>query len=212
MDEKQIKLENYRRLNRFAKKGQILFVGSSLMEQFPVHELFMDFDLPLKVYNRGIGGYTTSELIDAMEVCVFDLAPRVICINIGTNDMNGEDYSLGGLIERYAFILKSIRARLPKTRVFALSYFPVNDSVADANMRRILAFRTNDRIREANEAVKGLAESLGIAYIDVNEGITDDAGRMKSEFTIEGMHMFADGYQEVLKALIRQIDFASISE
>lgn len=37
--EKADKLERYRRLNKFVKPGQILFVGSSLMEQFPILEL-----------------------------------------------------------------------------------------------------------------------------------------------------------------------------
>ena len=32
-------IENYRRLNKIAVKGQILFTGSSLMEQFPITEL-----------------------------------------------------------------------------------------------------------------------------------------------------------------------------
>jgi len=37
--EKEDKVERYRRLNRFVRKGQIVFAGSSLMEQFPIYEL-----------------------------------------------------------------------------------------------------------------------------------------------------------------------------
>ena len=33
-----VKVENYRGMNRLAKKGEILFTGSSLMEGFPVNE------------------------------------------------------------------------------------------------------------------------------------------------------------------------------
>ena len=40
--EKADKLERYRRLNALAKPGQILLAGSSLMEQFPIHELLQD--------------------------------------------------------------------------------------------------------------------------------------------------------------------------
>lgn len=39
--EQQDKLERYRVLNRNVRKGEILFTGSSLMEQFPVNELLM---------------------------------------------------------------------------------------------------------------------------------------------------------------------------
>ncbi|MBE5809063.1 MAG: lysophospholipase [Clostridiales bacterium] len=201
-DEKQIKLENYRRLNRFAKKGQILFAGSSLMEQFPVHELLMDEGLPLTVYNRGIGGYTTPELDAALDTCVFALEPAYIYINIGTNDMNTESYALDGLIERYAGILSKIRARLPETGLCLLAYYPINDSVAPEEMRPVLAQRTNARIAHANEAVKALATRFGADWLDLNAGITDDEGRLKAEYTIEGMHIYADGYMQVLRALM----------
>ncbi len=41
-NEQMGKIERFRYLNESAKKGQILFTGSSLMEQFPIHELLMD--------------------------------------------------------------------------------------------------------------------------------------------------------------------------
>lgn len=53
--EKADKLERYRRLNALAKPGQILLAGSSLMEQFPIHELLQDAGVSLPVYNRGVG-------------------------------------------------------------------------------------------------------------------------------------------------------------
>ena len=35
------KIDKYRILNEVVVKGQILFTGSSLMEQFPINELLM---------------------------------------------------------------------------------------------------------------------------------------------------------------------------
>ena len=40
--EKEKKLNQYRQLNAFVKKGQTLFTGSSLMEQFPIAEYCMN--------------------------------------------------------------------------------------------------------------------------------------------------------------------------
>ena len=42
--EKQIKRERFRRLNPYAKKGAVVFAGSSLMEQFPLYEFLQDDD------------------------------------------------------------------------------------------------------------------------------------------------------------------------
>ena len=40
--EKARKLKNFQYLNQYIKKGQILFTGSSLMEHFPVAELYAE--------------------------------------------------------------------------------------------------------------------------------------------------------------------------
>lgn len=203
-NEKRLKLECFRRLNKFAKKGQILFCGSSLMEMFPINELLMDLELPFTIYNRGVGGFTTAEMAQALEPCVFELEPRHIFINIGTNDLNGEDYRLEGLLERYEGILKQIRERLPGAGLHLLAYYPVNEIVGMQNewMGEVFRFRTNERIEEANRAVQAMAERIGAAFHDLNEGIRDENGRMKREYTMEGMHMYGDGYYQVLQKLL----------
>ena len=41
--ERQAKINRFRILNQTVKKGETLFTGSSLMEQFPINELAQDF-------------------------------------------------------------------------------------------------------------------------------------------------------------------------
>lgn len=202
--EKELKLERFRRLNPFAQKGQVLFCGSSLMEQFPINELLMDLGLPLTVYNRGVGGFTTAEMAQALEPCVFGLEPAHIFINIGTNDLNGPDYTLSGLMERYEDILARIQARLPRARIYMLAYYPVNEQVGEQSgfMGDVFRYRTNERIAQANRAAAQLAAKMGAEFLDLNAGITDPHGRMTAQYTIEGMHMYPDGYERVLQALL----------
>ena len=202
--EKQEKLERFRRLNKLVRKGQIVFAGSSLMEQFPVNELLMDLGIHLTIYNRGVGGFTTAEMAEALEPCIIDLAPKHLFINIGTNDRNDPDYTLSGLIERYEDILRVIRERLPETKLYLLAYYPVNEVIGSQNpfMGQVFQYRTNTRIQEANQAVEQLAQRMDAVYLDMNDSITDESGNMKAEYTIEGMHMYADGYMEILHHLL----------
>lgn len=202
--DQQQKVERYRRLNKFVKPGQILFVGSSLMEQFPINELSMDLGLPYTIYNRGIGGYTTTDLEQVLDVCVYDLKPKHIFINIGTNDLNAPGYCVESLMQRYENILRQIREHLPQARLHLMAYYPVNEPIglADPFMGPAFTQRTNKRIREANEAVKALAEKIGGKYYDFNAGITDADGNQKAEYTIEGMHMYGDGYMAVLQKML----------
>ena len=62
IQEKSLKARRFKYLNALARKGQILFVGSSLMEQFPVHEILYADHSDAVIYNRGIGGYTIPEI------------------------------------------------------------------------------------------------------------------------------------------------------
>lgn len=72
--EKERKLANFRSQNAYIHKGQTLFTGSSLMEQFPISEFCLNEGLPI-AYNRGIGGYTTDEFLAAIGPMLLDLEP-----------------------------------------------------------------------------------------------------------------------------------------
>jgi Lysophospholipase L1 and related esterases len=201
--EKQEKIERFRHLNPYVKKGQIVFAGSSLMEQFPIYEFLLDFGLPYTIYNRGVGGFTTTEMLPVLKECIYDLEPKYLFLNIGTNDLNGSDYTREGLLERYEMILKDVKTQLPDTQIFLLAYYPVNpDAVDHTYMKEIFKYRTNERIRAASEGVKALAERYSASFLDLNDGLTDEQGCMKAEFTIEGMHMYANGYKTVLDRLL----------
>lgn len=208
--EKAEKIERFRYLNPYVKTGQIVFAGSSLMEQFPINELLMDFELPYTIYNRGVGGFTTSEMLQYLREMVYDLQPAYLFLNIGTNDLNGPQYSQDELIERYNLILENIKENVPGVKIYLLAYYPVNPDATDMPWAKgIFAHRTNERIRTANEALKQLAYNHSAEYLDLNADITDEKGQLKAEYTIEGMHMYANGYKVILDALrptLRAID------
>ncbi|WP_338113144.1 GDSL-type esterase/lipase family protein [Paenibacillus artemisiicola] len=201
------KLKEYRMLNRHAKQGQILFVGSSLMEGFPIHEMQLSWNLGLDrvIYNRGIGGTTTADLLQSMDACIFDLAPSKLFINIGSNDIGAEGYSKEALLMNYASIMDQLQARLPLCEVFVMAYYPVNAG-ADFGMEEsekaaMFATRTNANLLEANAAIEQAAKQHGFTFINANEGLTDGEGNLKPEFTVEGIHLWPNAYRVILENL-----------
>ena len=202
--EQQDKLERYRILNQNVKKGEILFTGSSLMEQFPVNELLMTNGMDQVVYNRGIGGFTTTDMLQHMEEMVFGTEPSRIFINIGTNDIGSPDYQLEALLERYEEIIVRIQERLPEAEINMMAYYPVNetDKIPEGEWgKTAFVTRTNENLNIANAAIENLAAKKGCRFINVNEGLADERGKLKKEYTIEGIHMYANGYQVVLQNL-----------
>lgn len=204
--EKAQKVRNYKDLNQCAVKGQILFTGSSLMEQFPVCELAAPLHLDKLIYNRGIGGFVTEEFLQAIDTVLFDLEPSKVFINIGTNDMreweDGSDW-LQRLLGNYEKILKQSRERLPDTEFYLMAYYPVNSEAAGDNpgAQAMLKVRTNENLAVVNDRVENLAASYGYHFINVNQGLTDEKGNLKKEFTIEGVHMYAEAYKVVFENL-----------
>lgn len=151
----------------------------------------------LIIYNRGIGGFVTRELLDALDVCILDLKPRRVFLNIGTNDLSDASIPLEEIMERYDQILKRVEETLPRTEVYLMAYYPVNYEAATEEMKPCLLVRTNEKIIRANEEVKKLAERHGARYIDVNDALKDGQGRLKAEYTIEGMHIREEGYRAI---------------
>lgn len=206
--DKKEKINRYRILNRYIKKGQILFTGSSLMEQFPIYEFIQDYGIQEIIYNRGIGGYTTTDMLKELDTMVYELKPSKIFINIGTNDLSEPDYTKERLIQCYEAILERIVSHLPEAKIYIMAYYPVNGDYdfGNENAKEWLKVRTNARILEVNLALKEMAEKMAgkyrVKYIDINRNLYDEQGSLKPEYSIEGVHMYGNGYQAILEELM----------
>lgn len=201
---KRDKLKSYKMLNQYVKKGQILFVGSSLMEWFPINEMQQNLSKDYIIYNRGIAGFVTTELLAYMEECIFELEPSKIFINIGTNDMNTPDYKKDKLIKNYDKILTEIGEKLPNCKVYVMAYYPLNakadfPGVDKEFKENRFKTRTNAVILEANQSVEELAKKHNYEFINANDGLMDKEGNLKEEFSIEGIHMWPNAYSVILE-------------
>ena len=201
--EKEKKLTSFRQQNAYIRKGQVLFTGSSLMEQFPVVEYCINEGLPT-AYNRGIGGYTTDEFLAAIGPMLLDLQPSKLFINIGTNDIKpmpeGEDW-YEHLSSNYRKICEITRDQLPETVVYMMAYYPVNPDAPGAKDNPGMKVRTNANIDRANRMVENLAAEFGFHYIDVNDGLKDAQGCLQLEHTQDGIHFDAAAYRTVFERL-----------
>lgn len=201
--EKRAKVDRYRELNRTVEPGGIVCAGSSLMEFFPIERMAAEAGLNLNLHNRGVAGFVADELLACLDECVLALRPARLVINIGTNDLNDPATTNDVLVAHYERILTAIERELPGIDITMPAYYPVNPDVAtDEGVRRCLAVRTNARIRSANEAVRGLAEWHHARFADLNAPLLDDRGRLRAEYTVEGMHLNEAGYRAILPAFL----------
>ncbi|MBR1642864.1 MAG: lysophospholipase [Butyrivibrio sp.] len=202
-------VEKYRQLNESAKKGQILFVGSSLMEHFPINEILMSRGLSTVIYNRGISGYTIPELLESMDEQIFDLEPSVIFINIGTNDISRPEETAEGFEADYRNVLSQIKERLPKTKVYVMAYYPVNVELA----KKVVAWPEApqaaelrlQRLDKANNIAESLAKEMGYEFINVSDGLAGVDGQTLREYSTDGIHMWPKAYEIIFDNMSKYI-------
>lgn len=205
MNDKEKKILRYREENKTVQYGQVVFAGSSLMEMFPINKLLEEHNESVIVYNRGVSGFVSRELLEVIDVCAIDLKPSKIFINIGTNDLSDSRIPISQLIATYDKIISEIEKEVPAAVIYFMAYYPVNYEAADEDMKECLKIRTNEKIRAANEEVKKLAQKHGQPYIDINKNLMDEQGRLKAEYTIEGMHINEDGYRAIYNDLMAYV-------
>lgn len=201
----EMKKHNFACLNKLAKKGEIVFTGSSLCELFPINEMLQNIEPRITVYNRGIGGDVTDGLLERMNESIFDLEPKKVFINIGTNDISSPEYKRERLMSQYRKILVQIKERLPETRIYVMSYYPVNRELPGTDpelIKNMFGARTNAELKEVNAEIEKMATELHCTYINVFDCLLDEKGNLREEYTIEGMHMYANGYAVVLEKLM----------
>lgn len=142
-------LEKYKRLNNFVLKGQLLFFGSTFLEEFPLDELKQDFSLDRVIYNRSIQGLTVDEALNILDTCVFDLMPSKLFLSLGDEDEKRPDYSEKEFLKKYAQLLDKVYAELPACKIYLLS-------------------------PGYHFALKALAQKKGAFYIDLSANTSAD--------------------------------------
>lgn len=199
---------HYTAANKTAKKNQIVFVGSSLMEIFPIEKFQVEenLGLPLTIYNRGVRATTTRDVLTHSDTLIFDLKPRKIFINIGTNDI-GFGLSETETLTNYRQLLTKIKEQLPETQVYVMKFYPINavDEFIDPRSGEKGHYsdkRTNQNLQAMSDQLGQLAETFGYSYIDVNEQLADSDGNLRKELSFDGAHLLPAGYQIVLQNLM----------
>ncbi len=183
------KVTNFKKQNPLVKKGGIVFVGDSITQDYNVYEYFSD----LLVYNRGIGGDTTSGLLKRLDVSIFDLNPKTVVLLIGTNDFDLLKSTPNEVYERIKEIIQEIKEKLPKVKIILESVYPVNPTIS----KLTVGLRNNSDISELNNLLK---EIKGVTFINLYDKLIKD-NYLNPKYTTEGLHINEEGYYLITNTL-----------
>ncbi|MGX4724825.1 SGNH/GDSL hydrolase family protein [Streptococcus oralis] len=186
----------YRELNQVSVlEPDIIFIGDSIVEYYPLQELFGD---AMTIVNRGIRGYQTRLLLENLDAHLYGDAVDQIVLLIGTNDI-GKDVSMNETLDNLERVIQSIAREYPLSQIKLLSILPVNEG---EKYKQTVYIRTNEKIREWNQAYEGLASAyVQVDFVSIYDSLTDTEGQLQSAYTTDGLHLSVAGYQALSEAL-----------
>ena len=167
--------------------NSVMFLGNSITRRGPWQEL-----LPLFITsNRGVGGDRIKGMYNRLDDVIAD-QPTALFIMGGINDLTNPASKVDEVWKDYEKMLAKISKELPGTMVYVQSTLPV---AAENDHDNIV----NPKVVELDKYLKAAADKYGYRYIDVAAALSDENGFLKSEYTLDGLHLNANGYKKVLQ-------------
>ena len=173
------------------QNNSIVFLGDSIIEGANWNELFNNPN----IINRGISGDNTQGVLKRING-IIRLQPSKLFIAIGTNDAS-QGISNEQTLTNYRTLIETIQQNSPRTKIFVHSLLPVS------LVSKSIYSHTNEDVLNINQELIKLCSEEGIEYLNIHPNFSDKNGKLKSEFTNDGLHLLGKGYL-VWKELIQK--------
>ena len=199
-EQEMIKLSSrVERLERYTyNKESIVFLGDSITSRCDLNKYFPNYN----VYNSGIAGNMTKNILENIENRVFVYNPTKVFILIGTNDLVYSGLDNDGIKNNIEEIINKIYEKNSNTKIYIQSIYPVNTSLN----KEIVETRTNDNIKDLNNKIEKICDNNKCTYINMYDNLTDKNGNMKRIYTVDGLHLNKIGYKVVASKLTKYLD------
>ena len=165
-------------------KKDIIMLGNSLTDGAEWNELLGN----RHVKNRGIVGDIVQGLYERMEP-ILKGQPKKIFIMSGVNDIS-HDVSGDSIARAMEKLIVLIKTRSPRTKIYLQSMLPFNNEV---RLWRLLKDR-EQVVVDGNRALQQVARRQGVTWIDLYPLFVDDHGRLKAQYTNDGLHLLGPAY------------------
>ena len=191
------RMEGYTYLNESASHGEIVMIGDSIVEFYNTYEHYMDSGKT--IYNRGIRSDSADKMLERLECNALNIEPRLLFILIGTNDI------ARGVPEDEVY--DNIKTAIIKAkesgveRIVLESIYPINLTASPRTPKD-----RNEVTKRFNVRLETLAREQEIEYADVFSPLADENGEMRAEYTGDGVHPNALGYDVVTSVLRPYMD------
>jgi lysophospholipase L1-like esterase len=176
------------RVAQFTKEpvvtGRIIFLGNSITEMGNWKKATGD----TTVINRGIGGDITYGVLKRLKD-ITDRKPSKLFILLGINDI-GKDIPDAVIADNYLKIVNEVHSKCPETKIYVQSILPLNPTIKNFPQH----YDKEEHVLAVNKLLKANAAAGNYTFVDIFHLFVDPDGRLKSEYTYEGLHVKPPAY------------------
>ena len=164
--------------------SDIIMLGNSLTDGAEWNELFDN----CHVKNRGIVGDIIPGFFERLEP-ILKGQPRKIFIMGGVNDIS-HGVSADSIVSAMTQVVTTIQARCPKTEIYVQSMLPFNN---DVRLWKLMKGR-EQVVVDGNKGLESMCQRLGVTFINLYPLFVGENGKMKPEYTNDGLHLMGGAY------------------
>jgi lysophospholipase L1-like esterase len=195
---------------RYVALGDSYTIGTSVEpgDRFPdqLVEAMLDSGRPLElVANLGVNGFTTADLIRDELPALIGLAPELVTLLIGVNDVV-QGFPLATYEANVAEILGVLLATLPAERIVTIAIPDYTVTPAGADYGDPAA--QHDAIVAENAAMARLSARHGIAFVDTFD-ISRQAATDRALVADDGLHPSGTQYRRWVERIAPVVETLS---
>ncbi len=154
--------------------------------------------------NFGWGGDTVQNILWRLQHGELDgVHPKVIVLLAGTNNVGNtaaSDVKISDIARGIQALLDTMREKAPQATIIVMGILPRNDG---ANPTAVIP-----SINKINESIAKFADGKTIRYLNINDKLADDDGKLFDGMTGDRLHLSLKGYQvwaDALKPLFAEL-------
>lgn len=187
-------------INARIKQGNVdlIFIGDSITQGWEGagKEVWQEFYAKRNAANLGIGGDQTQHVLWRLEHGNLEgISPKLAVVMIGTN--NAAAYAPEEIAAGIEAIVKTLRAKLPKTKVLLLGIFP-RGATPDDRLRQVNA--------KTNALICKLADGQNVVYLDIGKVFLQPDGTLTKEMMPDLLHLSPKGYRLWAEAIEPEVE------
>lgn len=181
-----------------AQPNGVVFFGDSITEMY---DLEKDFPHIKPIYNCGIGGATSNELLWMVDEAVIKYQPKVVVMMIGINDLgNSTMLSPKDIAVNVKNIIDLIRGNCPDTQIILMSTLPCIESLRDYH--QVPGIRCNDLVEMIYHQYQEMILDSQTTLLWTFQDFVDENKEALVKFYQDGLHLNEEGYKHLTKILM----------